>query len=499
MSNQIPQIDDSKKTFEDRQITSKEVEYNERVERLVRKYLEDDIGKGENADTQIAQLIHELNENGIHKVFEKVREKLKGASANDLSSVVDDINQKTKYLDEYMDYITAVILTYAAQDSEGKKDKLNIRELYRFNVAAKGSLNAHQRGYGGMVQKMAQGINLTQKEEKKLVQGLKSLSGNPGNRSGPLEQIQNSGAWAVVGMMNEQQRFNLAATFIKEKPAEAKSFLEGMTTSGILTIADAKALWPDGSFPEKDLQEKQQKVANMQRELMQRVATQHSDQNQILRFTDPKNLAGIALQVWGVTEMILNGATMAKAGDWKGFASNPWFLGGAAAAMAGHGMTTKGDMFAFIKEPSANEKEAMRSQQNQEKIGKTLTRYPTQFQQIAWDVVVADAKLMREDAIKRSKDKHAIPSVELTLKDIIIGMKEKNAKKPTKPYGDRIAALEMIQNASDTGTKLALNEAITLIVKTPEIATAANIDQIYKQAIRKQGVAQKKPIIKPVV
>lgn len=491
MSTPTPEKD-PKKVFEERQIQPVETAYYEKVEALVGKFLESDIGKTTNADTETAQLIYKFKQNGIHEVFEKVREKLKNTSAENLSSVVDDINQATEYLNQYMDYITAVMLAYAAQDDdkEGTKNKLNIRELYRLNIAAKGILDAHNRGYGRMTEKIARGDKLTLEEEKRLVQGLKSLPTEPGNH---LEQIQNSGAWAVVATMSPPQRYNFAAVFIQEKPADAKSFLEGMTISGILTVAQAKKLWPGKGFPEKDLQEKQQKVITMKAEIEARVATTHDDRNQISRFLEPKNLAGIVLQVWGITEMILNGATMAKAGDWGGFASNPWFLGGAAAAIAGHGINTKGDMFAAIKEPSASDKEAKESEKNTAEIGKILTRYPTEFQKIDWEIVAKDMDLIRKN--------EAAPS-RLTLADVIAGMKTKNAKKPSKAYKERIASLEMIQNASDTGntgTKLALNEALELMLKTPAIVTAANINTIYQEAERTQGLAQKKPIIKPAV
>lgn len=399
-------------------------------------------------------------------------------SQEEMDKILEELNKATGHLDEeFLPYFWQILTTY------GKDEKgVDLMDTYKMAVGAKGILDAFEKGYKEIHQKILDHEELTKAETQKLIQDIRPLIEN-GQKVAALEALRRSGPWLMIQSMDSAQRYHFTEKFIKARPQDAENFLHGLVAGGLLELPAMKRLWKKdwGECPVEEMRQAQYDLEQEARRRQENLESSHDDTNQMVALFRPKTLLGVGLQIWGGIEVVLNGATMLFKKDWGGFVSNPYFIGGAGAVLAGRSLTHKGSAVAFLQEKSAHQKEQEQYAQNKERIAALMLRYDETYAAIDTEA------LMELIQFKRENNKN----LEVSLTELIAKMEEKNgtgrSATPSAAYAEKIASLRALEKNKTAA--LQITEMLGLIAQTPVIAKKEDLDEFHKEVLEKRGLA----------
>lgn len=217
---------------------------------------------------------------------------------------------------------------------------------------------------------------LNEDDYKKLVMDLTGSEIRTKNR-GSLEASKEG---MMIGMMNEREKMHLARVFMKERPKDAKDFVDSLVATCNLTIQQGEALYKEGDLGKMDrkkMQTCQKKFKEMIRKNNARLQSSGYYNVAAEQFT-LKNVGLVIGGVWGASTVVLNSIVhlMGKDKDIAGLLTNPYiYMGIGAMGLMGTQLSGKG-VQALLESPGTEAKTAERASEEEKALMEIFGRYP---------------------------------------------------------------------------------------------------------------------------
>lgn len=459
--------------FDEKRILEMQNEYVDKIKDIVKKRLADGI-------EQIASFPQLFNE-VVFKFQKYIVDELEGVRAKlyakdiqkDTQKRLDEaiamLNEKKQSFDQtYIPMISRVLFEYG-KDSKG----LDHKDLYRLAMGANAIIEAVEKNSKLTYEKVLNHEKLTKKEYAELFNDLRSFESG----KNPLDNLKESGGWAIVHSMDSAQRFEMAKEYIKQLPTEAEAFVHKLLAANMLSVAQGRALWKWGKFPEDQIVHEQRVIEQDAAEIEKNL--DRDDANQMVNFMKPSNLAGIALQLWRGTNLFLNLATHLPKGDFAGLIANPYVYTDVLAIAYGRTLTRGKSLTAVLRSPSAQEKQNIENKEARDRAKELMTRnvyFTEQYLENGGDLV-----LIRHIEKLRAENK----DTEISVVDML--EEEKKIKKPTAKEKQRRAYLEKV--AANPQQRLEAEELFTKIAKITTITLPKDVHDLYQEALKEQALA----------
>lgn len=465
------------------EIQHEQLKRYEEVDKMLRRMEANDVNHFKNYELfkpQLALRIKEYIGGKMTPAWKALQQaEIHEGAQEKMDKVLEELKKATGHLDEeFLPYFWQILTSY------GKDEKgVDLMDTYQLAVGAKGILDAFEKGYKEIHQKILDHQDLTKAETQKLIGDIKPFiekdeKDEKGQKISNLEALRRSGPWTMIQAMDNAQRYDFTEKFIKTRPEDAENFLHGLVAGNMLDLVAMKRLWKKdwGNCPVEEMRKAQYELEQEAKTRQESIMNNRDDTNQMVTLFQPKTLAGVALQLWGGIEVVLNGATMLFKKDWGGFVSNPYFIGGIGATLAGRSLTHKGSAVAFLQEPSASQKENEQYGKNKDRIAALILQHNETYD------AIDTAALMALIQFKREHNKN----LEVSLSELIAKMEEKNTAAPSTVYEKKIAALRSVQK--DKKTALKIEEMLDLIARTPVIEQKDDLEALQKESLEKNGL-----------